>query len=281
MEASTVWTVWRRILREPALGDMIFEPGFADRASEHGFTAEQIPIVLAYAETPHRTRWFIVNYRFRLVSSFLYALETGAPLTVRLLVNSGHDLRALGERYMEERGWEDHGPFVYTFCADVLDFLRRSELAAELPYLRDMIALEAASVELVRRVAKLPRERYRLPAPCDGVDLRAATLRRNLQGITATTEHALGPWLRDKSLLGRTPLQKGPQHLLLYVPSPTSSYKLAGIPERGARLFNALTEPRSLSALRRSLGGDEPPEGDDVVILRRLCEYGVVEALRG
>ena len=110
--------------------------------------------------------------------------------------------------------------------------------------------------------------------------LSSSTLRRTPQGATVTVEHVLVPWLRDKSLLGRTSLEKGPQHFLVYVPTPTSAYKLAGIPERGAQLFNALSEPRTLAALRLALGGELPPEQDDVAIVQRLCDYGVIEAVR-
>ncbi len=167
---------------------------------------------------------------------------------------------------------------VYTFCADVLGFLGSSELAREIPHLRDVLALEAASVSLVRRLADLPPERWQPPSSYEGRDLSSATLRKTLQGVTVTTEHVLVPWLRDKSLLGRTPLQKGPQHFLIYMPSPTSTYKLAGIPERGAHLFNALSEPQTLKTLRLTLGGAEADERDDEDIVRRLCGYGVVEA---
>ncbi|HEU4729823.1 MAG TPA: hypothetical protein VFT22_18130 [Kofleriaceae bacterium] len=274
LDAAMVWGVWRRILREPALGRSLFEPELAARASELGLSPPQLAAALAYAATPHRTRWFIENYRFRLVSSFQHALETGAPMTARALTALGHDLRTLGASHLDATGWADHGPYVYTFCAEILEALLGAPLTAELPGLRDLIRLEAGSVALVRRLGQVPRDRWWTPSPLDGADLASATLHRTGHAAVVTTEHVLVPWLRDPAQLGRHPLEPGVQHLLIYLTSPSAGYKLAGIPARGAWLYEALSEPRSLAELRASTSAASGP--DDLAIVARLCRYGAI-----
>jgi hypothetical protein len=283
MDAQMVWGVWRRILREPALGRALFEPDLAARAPELGLSQAQLAAALAYAATPHRTRWFVENYRFRIVSSFQHALETGAPMTARALTALGHDLRVLGERHLEATGWADHGPYVYTFCAEILEALHGAAFTAELPGLRDLIRLEAASVALVRRLAEVPHDQWwkpsspgGMPDGLDGVDPASVALRQTGHAAVVTTTHVLVPWLRDPAQLGKHALEPGAQHLLIYLTSPSAGYKLAGIPVRGVELYEALAEPRTLAQLRAPGALGPVPDADDLAILQRLCRYGAI-----
>src|SRR5688572_22006065 len=98
MDAKGTWNLWRRILREPALAERLFDPDFDDHAARFGMSAEDVHIARAYASTPKATQFFITNYRYRLVSGFGHALQSAAPLTYRVLRAAGLDMRALGEQ---------------------------------------------------------------------------------------------------------------------------------------------------------------------------------------
>lgn len=278
MEAERVWGVWRRLLREPAFEEAVFADDFPGREAELGLAPEEAEIALAYRETPKETRWFITNYRYRLVSSICYALETCAPWTWRLLQAKDLDMREVAAGFLDAHGWIDDGPFVYGTCARVLDHLRET-LGDEIHGLRALIQLDSAGVELIRSLAGAS------PEICPSDDERAAAAadmsrfryQRTGTGALLTVERTLTPWLRDREAIGKTELPARPQHFLVYLPNLTSAVKLAGIGPPGLALWPLLESPKSLDELagEESLAAVGGPERY-LPTLKRYLQAGVV-----
>jgi len=233
MKAQTVWHVWRRILREAPLQQAVFE-GTRLPATGLGLSEEEQDVANAYARTADRAKWFVVNYRYRLTNSLLNALDTGAPLTLRALLHKGLDLQALGEEFLEAQGWKDYGPYVYAYCAEVLDFLAGHEGTASPAGLRDLIGLEASVVALMRGLA---------PAVATPARPAAPLLHRTPQARDHRSAHRLSAWLRDKTQLGRGDLAVGVEHYLVHLPSLEGTHKLALLPARAAEVLTALHAP--------------------------------------
>ncbi|CAM2171617.1 hypothetical protein PSAC2689_10583 [Paraburkholderia sacchari] len=124
MNPQVVWHVWRRIMREPELQNALFSPDEHARSLDRfGFTQDECDAAWAYARQGDRAKWFVTNYRFRLTNSFLNALETGAPLTLRALLGRGADIPALSRAFLDRHAWKDYGPYVHAYCLDALRFL--------------------------------------------------------------------------------------------------------------------------------------------------------------
>lgn len=273
MEAETVYRTWRRILREKALHERMFSATREELMAEFGLDAGEAAVVAAYAATGKGTRWFVVNYRFRLANSFLNALETGAPRSLRALSAGGHDMAALGEAFHDLNDWFDHGPYVYAFCAEALDFLADHPATARPAGLRDLIAVERAAVEIVRAAAGAGRTDGAPAGP-------GGPWRRNARGWLVETAHDLSGWLRNAADLGRTDLPAGRHRYLVYLPSLDAAYRLTGLPARAAAVFEALAEPADAAELSRRMAARGLPEdpGQDAALAGRLAGYGVVEA---
>jgi hypothetical protein len=272
MEAQTVWRVWRRILQEDEFQEHLFTASSDTLATRFGLNEEELEIVKAYAATPQRTQWFITNYRFRLTNSFVNALDTGAPLTLRALLAQDLPIKALAQRFLDEVGWHDYGPNVLTFCAAALAFLKEDVVTTKPEGLRDLIDLEAASVSLIQRLASdSTTSQSILAIGKDQVSL-------NGKGVVVTTFHTLTPWLKDKSLLGRGDLEPIPQHFLIYLSAMDEAYKLAGLSQRGAQLLNILTKPMTRNELNNKLkvAGFPLFQPEDNLIIHRFISYGVI-----
>ncbi|HZW21105.1 hypothetical protein [Noviherbaspirillum sp.] len=233
MNAQTVWNVWRRIMREPALQQALLEERGED-LSRFAFSEPEKQAALAYARDASRAKWFVLNYRFRLANSFINALETGAPLVLRALLRRGADLRGLGERFLDMHGWKDYGPFVYGYCRDALEFLAQDDCTAQPAGLRDLIGLEMTVVDLLRSLAA---------APDAGADENTAFLRRTPLARHYRSRYRLSDWLRDKTLLGQGDLPAGVQDYLVYLTDYDSTYKFALLPPRAVEILQALTSP--------------------------------------
>jgi hypothetical protein len=281
MNAKGTWDLWRRILREPALAERLFDPDLGDHAARFGLSPEDMRIARAYASTPKETQFFITTYRYRLVSSFGHALQSCAPLTYRTLKVRGQDMRALGERCLDELGWCDMGPFVYRFCGAILRYLRDSELAATLPGLLEVTALEGAAVDLVQRLARtpapvwVPREERAVQAQAIA-DLR---FQHTGTGIVAHTERSLTPWLRNRSEIGKAPLEDIPEWYLIYLPSVEEGVRLVPVGAIGGALFQMLAEPCSAADLaERAAQAGLTSSDEHLRWLARYVELGVVAA---
>ena len=166
--AQTTWNVWRRILAEPKFADAVLAGDLAALSGE-ALSPEEIEICSCYASTPGAAQWFITNYRYRLVSSTAYALETSAPLTWRLLRAHDVDPRKLAEAFLDHTGWVDRGPYVYTTCRLVLDFVR-SMHASRIPFVDDLARLETAAAALLCSLAAAPASPAGQEPAADGED---------------------------------------------------------------------------------------------------------------
>ncbi|HAT32263.1 MAG TPA: hypothetical protein DCW29_15870 [Janthinobacterium sp.] len=265
MNARIVWQVWRRIMREPALQEAVF--GARPQELERfGLRGEAREAALAYGAQADRARWFVVNYRYRLANSFLNALETGAPMVLRALLAKGCDLRALGEQFLDQHGWKDYGPNVYTYCRDALRFLSE-HAATETPYgLRQLIGLEGAGVELLLGVA-------------DGVPATPAGLARTPWAAYYHSDARLSAWMRDKKQLGKADLAPGEEHFLVYLPDPEQALKFALLPPRALEIYRALVRPCAPGTLAGALAarGYAEHTEQDQACLRALAGYRAIE----
>src|SRR5471030_491102 len=190
MDAEQVWKLWRRLLRDETLQQQLYDAQGATQWLEH-FPDDERAILQAYASQFERVKWFVENYQFRLVNSFINALETGAPLTLRALLNIGLDLPALSKAFLRQQNWFDYGPRVYGYCDAALGFMLERQELAPYPQIRDLMGLERECVRLytglVEISAVVPGHYQRT----DGARIYQS-------------RYALSHWLRDKSLLGRS-----------------------------------------------------------------------------
>ncbi|MGN6667579.1 MAG: hypothetical protein ACTHKH_11535, partial [Trinickia sp.] len=259
MNAQLVWHVWRRIMREPALHEALFTAGSQANAGSlagFGLSEEALGAALAYARHADRARWFVTNYRFRLTNSFLNALETGAPLTLRGLLALDCDIQALARRFLDRCEWKDYGPYVHAYCRDALSFLRQALDKAHLARLGELIAFEQRSVDWLMGIS----ERSAAGAAGAAGTFRSTVEERRPGQIARTpfachhrTGAKLSTWLRDKALLGKVPLEPGVEDYIIYLKDAESAVRFARVPARAALIYDALDEPRTREAISEAL----------------------------
>ena len=247
MDAQEVWHTWRRILSDPRFSEVLFTRGVEALEAEFTLTPSEREICFAYSRTPKQSQWFVTNYRYRLVSSVCYALETCAPLTWRLLMAHGLDARALAEDFLNTNKWIDHGPYVYHLCRSALDYLR-TQFSSRIPYLRDLIELESQAAELMQKLAQTFWAPQGTAASPD-FESSAISFQRTENAVVAVSESDVRPWLRDTSQIGKTELNPGPQYLLVYLPDTRSRVRYVSIGKLGYELFSSLERPRTLAEL--------------------------------
>ena len=258
MDAEQVWKLWRRLLRDETLQQQLFQAQGATQWLQH-FPEDERTILQAYAGQFDRVKWFVENYQFRLVNSFTNALETGAPLTLRALINIGLDLPTLSRTFLREHDWFDFGPRVYGYCDAVLEFLLQRQELADYPEIRDLIGLERECVHLYTGLMDVA-------APVPGRYQRTAQARLH------HSRFALSHWLRDKTQLGRGPLEPACQHILVYLPNPEARHKFTLISPQAARLYADLEQPRLLE----DLASHAPHNGDDLAVLGKLHQLNAI-----
>ncbi|GAB3377248.1 hypothetical protein [Azotobacter armeniacus] len=281
MQAQTVWQVWRRIMREVPLQNALFntrphEGPAADVLASFGLNEEQQAAARAYASQADRAKWFVLNYRFRLSNSFLNALETGAPLVLRALLNKGANINQLGEEFLDTQEWKDFGPYVYSYCQAALDFLARHEVSAEPFGLRDLIGLEMTVVALMRDLADQPS------LTTEEITVDTGPLQRTPYAKTFCSKSKLSHCLRDKKSLGRVSLEAETEHYLVFLPHVELSHKYSLLPLRAVEILAALEKPcprQELPARLVSLGFAASSKDDEHCLIqlkaqRALCGEG-------
>lgn len=228
MDAKIVWHTWRKILRDESLQQQLITQQWQAEAC-NAFTAEEQEVIAAYAKDIDRAKWFIENYQFRLVNSFINALETGAPLTLRALLNSGMAMPEMSQRFLRAHQWHDYGPRVYSYCRDALQWLmQESENWALTDPLIDLMGLEYQVVSLY---LSLEQGQPSAETCISGYSHTGmARLYRS--------QFKLSQWLRDKKSLGITRPDKGEENLLVAMPDLDSRHKFLLLPSRSAELFN-------------------------------------------
>ncbi|MFJ4143708.1 hypothetical protein [Pseudomonas sp. NPDC089734] len=265
MEAEQVWKLWRRLLRDENLQAQLFSASGATQWLEHFNTAERT-ILSAYAQQFDRVKWFVENYQFRLINSFLNALETGAPLTLRALLHIGLDLNAQSKAFLRYKEWLDYGPRVYTYCDDALGFLAEAAELQDYPEILDMMRLERESVRLYLGLVN-PREiepdsRYQ----------------RTPMARVYQTRHALSTWMRQKDQLGLTRLPEKTEHVLIYLPNLQSRHKFTLISPRAAHLYACLEQPQFPAGLSQLLNteGATTLSQEDLALLGKLEQLNAI-----
>ncbi|MFC5474500.1 hypothetical protein [Paraherbaspirillum soli] len=271
MNAHTVWTTWRRILREEPLHAAILSGDCTDLQQRFLLSDDEAEAALHYARDARSARWFVENYRFRMGNSFLNALETGAPLTLRALMAGGHEISGLATDFLNSVGWRDYGPFVYTFCADALDYLKNQPAVVRLAGMADLIGLEAAAVATLRRCAAQPAR----TDPHGGPQQAGQAEKKWSQTGCATLYRSstqLGQWLRDKATLGRVPLPSGDTIFVAYFVDDEHTHRFATLPARAEELYAALAAPADRQELSARLAtrGAAPLTPDDERFLALL-----------
>ncbi|GGS24746.1 hypothetical protein [Actinokineospora fastidiosa] len=255
LDARTVWHAWRRVMREEAVREAMFAGTLAERADALGLSPADREVIERYAETPAGTRFFIANYRYRMTSSFINALETAAPLTHRLLRANGVDIDALAERFLDSVGWRDFGPYVYTYGGRVLEFLRAHPEVGGLHGLADLAALESAAVAVTVRAAHSPPD----------FTPRPGVYAANDAVTSVTTELDVSGWLRGGQP-GVGVLPAGPRTFLVYLSPPDLRRRIVAVPESAVALVRGLAVPRAAG---------EMPAGR---LVEKLVALGVVIA---
>jgi hypothetical protein len=273
MEACTVWQVWRRVLREEPLQDAMFSGRLAEQAESLQLAPAERAVAEDYARNPAGTRFFITNYRYRMVSSFLNALETSAPLTHRLLRAHSEDLDTLATRFLDTVQWLDFGPYVYTYGGKILNYLLEQPDLAALHGLPELVAIEQAGVRITIDAADAPNN----TGPEPGAYLAIGPL--------ATVQCALdvSAWLRDGSRLGREPAPARSRWYLVYLRPPHLQRRIVTVPPLAVDIVEALRTPRSSTQLTAVLDDMNSHRGpaDEMVLLPKLVGLGVVLAPAG
>jgi hypothetical protein len=246
-----------------------------------GFDDESAEAAMAYSEKPDSAQWFVLNYRFRLVNSFVNALETGAPLTLRALLNQKFDLKLYAEAFLDEHDWLDYGPKVYQYASDVLEFLHHQKNQHNSPIRADILALiklEYAGIELMRHLAANPPQWPTLAhklGPWTAAKSSKMIVSRAPWAVLHSSPYSLSSWLRDKPSLGLLPLPQLPEHLLVVLPNLHSQLHYIKLPQRAKAWWDILQSPVMLQKahLRFAELGLDPHHGDDDVCLQYLFKH--------
>ncbi|MDX7986306.1 hypothetical protein FE392_03005 [Xenorhabdus sp. 12] len=227
MDAKIVWHTWRKILRDEVLQRQLFDRQWQAQACD-AFTLEEQEVIAAYAEDIDRAKWFIENYQFRLVNSFINALENGAPLTLRALLNSGVEIPQLSREFLQAYQWHDYGPWVYSYCRDILNWLMTTRQTWAWPDpLVDLMGLEYQVVSLYLSL------QHGTPIGTSDVGYSQTGMARLYR-----SRFRLSQWLRDKKTLGLVTPPEGEEQLLITLPDLNSRHKYLLLPVRCAALFN-------------------------------------------
>lgn len=229
MDAEIAWHTWRKILRDESLQQQLIAQNWQPSEGDT-FAPEEQEVIAAYAENIDRAKWFIENYQFRLVNSFINALETGAPLTLRALLNSGIDMPELSRQFLRAHQWHDYGPRVYSYCRDALQWLMQTSEDWALPDpLVDLLGLESQVVSLYLSL------QHGQPRP----EIDAGCYSQTGMARIYRSQFRLSQWLRDKKSLGLTWPERGEENLLVVMPDLNSRHKFVLLPSRSAELFSS------------------------------------------
>ena len=212
-------------------------------ASSLALSSSELAIVRAYAKDRRATEWFIANYRFRMSSSYVNALETGAPLTHRALRAIGHDIEASSRAFLDSMKWRDFGPFVYSYCALLLDDLSKNSEILSAPSVGELIRLEQAAVKVIMDAASS------MATNSDSPSLRQST--SMFEAVRCNFD--LTFWLRDKTKLGLVQPPAQARWLVAYLRSLNEPIRYVALPDRAVTLLLALRKSRSKAELTAEL----------------------------
>lgn len=275
MDARLVWDTWRRILTNDELVECA--TGRADPAAATGLGAAEIAVLRDYARTPRATDTNIGMYRQGLVRNALACLSR-VPLSQNLLYTSGLDVEAVAADFTRASGYADHGPYFWQMAGGFVAYLATLPQFAS-PARQDVLALDRALVTLARRLGQSDPAIWPDSAAgssnCGHQDWLAHRFVANPAAIVVSSRHDLTPWIENPR--GYDPseaLAPSPRHWLIYIPAPDAAPAYAELSERSARIFDALSTPKTITELSRALDGLSTAEVQEAIVA--LVEVGVV-----
>jgi len=234
-DARQLWDTWRDILRgaDPIAG---------------------------YESTPAATEINIGMFRRGLVRNALTSLHL-VPLTRRLLLSAGVDEREVAADFTQSTGFRDDGPYLWRTAAGFVAYLAALPEFAR-PSWQDVLAIDRASIALVRRLGETPPAIW----PDDAARaLRAAResgrLVASRAAVVASSNFDLTSWLENPLTFdAHEDLERSAKHWLIYVPNAEAAHTYAELSERAARVFSLL-----------------PKVAEDAIeVIDSLAEIGVV-----
>lgn len=266
MEAELTWNLWRRILQEKSFHEAIYNGKTNNLKNEFGLSEKENTIAQYYAHKPDQVKWFVVGYRFRLVNSFINALETGAPLTLRALLAKNCNISELSKEFLDTIGWKDYGPYVLRYCLATLEFLLKHDKTKNPSGLRDLIKFECCSIQLKMDLAN---------SNFDNCNSMTRLIERTCLGRIYTSSFQLSNWLRNKNNIGIADLKIVTEHYFIYLPNSQSFQKFALLSPRMVELYSVFETPcsyKDISNRLETLGYiPETPEDIKFIGLLESC----------
>ena len=279
MDARLVWRTWRRILTNDSLVEWVLHAKQSNATVTMGLTPEEVAIVADYANTPLATETNIGMYRRGLVRNALAALSH-VPLTNRQLYASGLDVEAVAEDYVRSTGFRDDGPNFWKIAGGfVAHILRLPEFVS--PLTQDILALDAATTALARTLGESAPRLWPESAASlfsSGAFASSRLTRGSTRFVVNRAAVAVTSSC-DLTALLESPEDFDPnekfapsiRHWLVYFPAADAPIAYAELSEPTARVFNALSTPKTESEVSTILAG--LPIGE---LIDSLGEVGVV-----
>lgn len=272
MDARLVWDTWRRILTSDELVELALRGREPDPASS--LSVAEMAILKDYASTPTATETNIDMYRSGLVRNALAALSF-TPLTRRLFYFSGLDASAVAEDFSRSNSYRDDGPNFWRIAEDFVVHLAQLPAFAS-PLRQDVIALEAATAGLFRRLGECPASHWPESAALNPFCAREVDRYSSSRAaVVASSNYDLTTWLEDpQNFDADEDLELSTKYWLIYVPSAEATHTYAELSERAARAFNLLCVPKTPAELSSALDG--LPLADVLEVINSLAGIGTV-----
>jgi hypothetical protein len=279
MDAKLVWRTWRRILKDDRLVEWLRHPKNRGAGASMGLTAEEIKILVEYANTPLATDTNIGMYRRGLVRNALAALSL-VPLAHRQLYMSGLDVEAVAADFVLSTGYRDDGPNFWRIAGGFVAHLARlPEFAGRLQ--QDLLALDVAAVALARRLGESAPPVWPESAASIFLDFSATPPRLGREStrfvvsraaVAVSSSYDLTTWLEgSEEFDADEKIEPSKRHWLVYFPAVDAPRAYAELSEPTARVFNLLSTPKTASEVSTALNGLPSTEKID-----SLAELGVV-----
>jgi hypothetical protein len=154
--------------------------------------------------------------------------SAGGPLTLRSLIAQNIDIPEFSKKFLDSVEWKDYGPYVYSYCNDVLSFLLKDESINNRT--KDLINLEKQVVSLM-------------------LNYKEVSVTKGIYKTKKVTYYKssfnLSYWLKNKTEIGTSSLKEVSENYLIYLPDLESSHKFVIIPQRATDIYNQIKEKAS------------------------------------
>lgn len=253
MDARLVWDMWRRILTDDRLVELVVNPGAGDVPPTE-LSPEELAILDDYARTPVATGTNIGMYRRGLVRNALAALSF-VPLTRHLLCMTDLDIEEVAEEFTRSTGYRDFGPHFWEAAGAFAAYLARRPDFAVAAW-QDVLSLDLATVALARRLGAA----MAAGEPVDMVPAMTAAggrrMRASRAAMVVATGHDLSGWIENPdSFDPEEELTPAPGYTLVYFPAGEGRHGYVQLSEAAAAIFTGLSRPCTLAELSRQLDG--------------------------